>query len=213
MPPRPKFSAEQLQKAALRVVDRRGLHALSMRSLAAALRTGPMTLYNYVQNREALDALIVDAVMAEASYPAATGEWRADVRANAVATWRAIRSHPHALPLILARRGLHPTTLEPAEALLGALAASGRSGGELLAAFRAVHGFVMGFAQIRLAGKVSQRERAAGEADETVAHVRALSPLRFPKLVEAANAAARLSLDEEFEAALDVVLAGLERSR
>src|SRR5688572_17445064 len=127
MPPRPKFSAAQLQKAALRVVDRRGVHALSMRRLAAALRTGPMTLYNYVQNREALDALVVDAVMAQARYPAPTGDWREDVRANAVATWRAIRSHPHALPLVLARRGQHQTTLEPAEELLRALAASGRS--------------------------------------------------------------------------------------
>ncbi len=36
-----------------------------MRSLAAALGTGPMTLYNYVKDREELEGLVAEAVLAD----------------------------------------------------------------------------------------------------------------------------------------------------
>ena len=64
MPPSPKFTRPRLRDAALEIVDAWGLEALSMRSLASALGTGPMTLYNYVQSRDELDALVVEGVMA-----------------------------------------------------------------------------------------------------------------------------------------------------
>ena len=203
MPPSPKFTRPRLSEAALEIVDARGLPALTMRSLASALGTGPMTLYNYVQSRDELDALVVDGVMAGARWPAATGVWREDVRAMATATWDAIRAHPAALPLILARRSLTPALLEPGEMLLEALAASGRSGPDLLAAFRAVHGYIFGFALIRGA------ETLDG-ADATANRVQALAPDRFPRLVSVARAATASSLDAEFAGGLAVVLAGLE---
>lgn len=202
MPPPPKFTHQALQEAAVRIVDERGLEALSMRSLAAALGTGPMTLYNYVRDREALDALVVEGVMAGVEWPGETGDWRADIRLIATATWRALLAHPNALGLILARRTFHPSLLQPAEALLRALARSGLSDLALLAAFRAVHGYVIGFAQIRGTGE----RRDAG-----VERARAITPDQFPWLTEAATAAARVGLDEEFAAGLDVVVAGLGR--
>ena len=149
MPAPARYTREQLQRAALDLVDAQGVSALSMRALAGALGTGPMTIYNYVRDRDALDALVVEAVLARARWPEATGDWRRDVRAIVQAAWDAIGAHPHAIPLILSRRTLHDTTLEPAEALLDALSRSGRSGSALLAAFRAVMGFVTGLAQVR----------------------------------------------------------------
>ncbi len=202
MPPSPKFTRQRLSTIALELVDARGLGALTMRSLAQALGTGPMTLYNYVQSRDELDALVVEGVMAGARWPATTDVWREDARAMATATWDAIRAHPNALPLILARRSLSPSMLEPAEALLAALAAGGRSGPDLLAAFRAVHGYIFGFALIRGA-------ETAGGADASAERVQALPEGRFPRLVSVAREAARLTIDAEFAAGLEVVLAGL----
>ena len=65
MAPKAKFTRAQLQEAALALVDEQGLAALSMRTLAGTLGTGPMTLYNYVKDRDDLDALVVEAVLAE----------------------------------------------------------------------------------------------------------------------------------------------------
>jgi len=197
-----------VQDAALALVDRRGLAALSMRNLADALGTGPMTLYNYVRDRDALDALVVDAVMAEVALPAATQDWRQDVRMIAAATWRAVRRHPQVIPLLLTRRSLHAATLAPVEALLQALAASGRTGADLLVAFRTVSGFVAGLAQAQLPGKVASEVSSAIDPD--IARVQALTPDRFPRLQEIAEAAKRMPPERELQAGLDIILAGLE---
>jgi AcrR family transcriptional regulator len=203
MPPKPKFARVQLQAAALALVDEQGLAALSMRTLAGALGTGPMTLYNYVKDRDDLDALVVEAVLTEISRPRPRGDWQHDVRAIVEATWRTVRRHPNVIPLILTRRTLHETTLDWAEGLLDALALSGRSGTELLIAFRTVSGFVMGLAQAQLAGPLS------AETAPDVARAQALPRERYPRLIEIAKAATKLGADREFRAGLDIVMAGL----
>src|SRR5512139_3947337 len=203
MAPKAKFTRTQLQEAALALVDEQGLAALSMRTLAGALGTGPMTLYNYVKDRDELDALVVEAVLAEVKRPRAHADWQADVRAIVEATWRTVRRHPNVIPLVLTRRTLHETTLDWAEGLLDALARSGRSGTQLLVAFRTVSGFVMGLAQAQLAGPLTS------ETDPDIARAQALPPDRFPRLIEIAKAASRLDADREFRAGLDIVMAGL----
>jgi AcrR family transcriptional regulator len=208
MPPRPRFSASQLQAAALAIADEQGIDALTMRSLAAALGTGPMTLYNYVRDRDELDSLVVEAVMSEVAWTKTRkGDWQRRVTAICEAMWLSIRAHPNVIALILTRRSLHHATLVPAEALLQALADSGRSGRELLMAFRVVFGFVVGLAQAQLAGP--HPTASQGDSDPTIARVRSLSPEQFPKLVEIANAAAGIAPEEEFRAGLAIVLAGL----
>ncbi|MYV57097.1 TetR/AcrR family transcriptional regulator, partial [Streptomyces sp. SID3212] len=87
---RARFTVAEIQQQALAIVDRDGLAGLSMRSLAAALRTGPMTLYNYVKDREALEELVVDAVAAQVDLPEPTDDWAADTRAAAAALWHAV---------------------------------------------------------------------------------------------------------------------------
>jgi hypothetical protein len=183
-----------------------------MRALAARLGTGAMTIYNYVDGRDGLDALVTAAVLS--AVPAAgpppgdeSPDWRDEVRAAGTALWRAVRAHPNAIPLLLTRRTLDEATLDQAEALLSALRRAGFSGFELLTAFRAVSGFVTGFAQAELAGPLSA---ARGDGFDTVlARAQALPAERYAGLREIAEAAARAEPAAEFGAALDLVLAGL----
>ena len=200
-----KFSRPQLQTAALALVDAHGVDGLSMRALAAALGTGPMTLYNHVHDRRDLDVLVVEAVMGEAHLPRrSSADWRADVRAIATAAWRAVRTHPNAIPLILTRRSQSPAVFAWSEALLGALARSGRSQHRLLVAFRAVTALVMGFAQAELAGPLSVESPRA-----IIARFRALPAGRYPRLIEIAGAARRSAAEREFRDGLTLLLAGL----
>ena len=53
-----RFTVAEVREHAIGIVDRDGLGALSMRSLATALGTGPMMLYNYVNDRDELEVLI-----------------------------------------------------------------------------------------------------------------------------------------------------------
>lgn len=203
-----KFTHSQLQAAALALVDREGLAGLSMRALAGELGTGAMTLYNYVSQREDIDLLVVEAVIGEARWPLADyAQWQDEVRAIATALWQAVRAHPHAIPLILTRRSRSPAVFEVTEAMLRALARSGRSGLGLLVAFRAVSGLITGLAQSELAGPLALQ--ATESAELTIERFRALPAERFAHLIDIANAAANSTADIEFQASLDLLLAGL----
>ncbi|MGV9669271.1 TetR/AcrR family transcriptional regulator [Gordonia sp. NPDC003504] len=49
----------EIVDAAIRILERDGVDALSMRALASDLGVGPMTLYYYVPNKAALLSLVV----------------------------------------------------------------------------------------------------------------------------------------------------------
>lgn len=204
---RPRFSRAEVEDAAIAVLDREGAAGLTMRAVAQVLGTGPMTLYTYVDDRAGLDALVVDGVLRDVTLLAAPrADWRADVIAVAESIWRAVRPHPHAIPLILARRSRSATFLDTAEALLSALARSGLADTELLAAFRAVTTLATSFAMTELAGPLTTgRERPS----EVVKRFRALPPERYPRLIEIADAAVTSTPESEFRRGLTALLDGL----
>jgi AcrR family transcriptional regulator len=199
-----KFTLAQIQSAALTIVDRDGLAGLTMRSLATALETGPMTLYNYLNGRDGLEELVVDAVAAQVPVVAPTDDWAADVTATATVLWAAVRRHPATIPLVLTRRTSSGASLAPVEAMAAALARSGLDGFALLVAFRAVMGFVMGIAQAELAGPLSPQHdpRQAAQDMATIAGE------ANPTLARLTQVAGK-DPEREFREGLNVVLAGL----
>jgi AcrR family transcriptional regulator len=203
-----KFTREQLQQAALALVDAHGLAGLTMRALASELGTGAMTLYNYVSQREELELLVVEAVIGAARWaPDGDLPWHEELEALAVMLWRSIRTHPHVIPLILTRRSRSPAVFEVTEALLRTLARGGRTGDRLLIAFRAVSALIMGAAQAELAGPLTLQ---TGEsASETIARFQALPEGRFPHLIEIATAASGSDPETEFRAGLAILVDGL----
>jgi len=207
-----RFTREELQAKALSIVDEHGLEALSMRSLAQALGTGAMTLYNYVGTREELDVLVVEAVAGKATWVVPQGcRWEEELVVIARALWSAVRAHPHAVPLILTCRSRSPTTLRVAEALLASIARAGLQGDGLLIAFRSVMALIIGLAQGELAGPLALR---AGEsAEETIKRLRSLPADCFPCLREAADAAASSNPDHEFNESLRLLIVGIKNAK
>lgn len=203
-----RYTLTQVQDAALAVLDRGGVDGLTMRAVASELGTGPMTLYTYVDSRADLEALVVEAVLRDVEVPTGReGDWKADTRAIATAVWRAVRPHPHAVPLILARRGQSASFLAVAEALLSALGRSGRQGHDLLVAFRAVSTLATAFAQNEIGGPLSGPD--SGPA--TIRRFLELPQDRYPRLVEIADAARTSTPADEFARSLDALLDGLDR--
>src|SRR4029077_12348960 len=101
--------------------DAEELSALSTGPLAAAGGTGPMTVYNYVPDKEGLEELVVAAVAARVRGPAPTDVWQHAAYAIADAMWRGIRAHPAAIPLVLTRRTWSATGFAVAHALIAPL--------------------------------------------------------------------------------------------
>lgn len=61
--PRQKISVDEVVDAAIAMADEAGVDALSMRTLAARLEIGTMSLYTYVDSKAALIDLMIDRVL------------------------------------------------------------------------------------------------------------------------------------------------------
>lgn len=203
-----RFTIEDIRAQALKIVDQGGLGALTMRRLAADLGTGPMTIYNYVDDRHGLEELVVDAVADGLAVPDPTEDWLGDVNAIATALWTAVRRHPAAIPLILTRRTSTPSSFRAADALIGALRRGRFDGPQLLAAFRTVTGFVMGIAQAELAGPLSPAADASARA--AAGRIETLAAADYPNLAALAVIGSGSKPEDDFAAGLTLVLAGLE---
>ncbi|MDR0902839.1 MAG: TetR/AcrR family transcriptional regulator [Opitutaceae bacterium] len=76
-PAKAPLSVEAIVDAALEIMAREGLYSLGMRKIAAALDTGPASLYVYVDNFDSLRSLILDRALAKVTVPAPSrGDWR-----------------------------------------------------------------------------------------------------------------------------------------
>jgi AcrR family transcriptional regulator len=206
---RARFTVSDIATAALKIVDRDGLGGLSMRSLATALGTGPMTLYNYVKDRGELEDLVAEAVISEVKVPAPSDDWDADVRAIAVAMWETVRRHPNAVPLVLTRRTVSASSYAAADRLIAALRRAGLGDVDLLASFRAVLGLVMGSAQAELAGPLagSGRDR---EQNAVAARIGALAGAEHPHIAALAQVSRESTATADFARGLSILLAGIK---
>jgi AcrR family transcriptional regulator len=203
---RARFTIDEIASAALEIVDASGPGALSMRALAATLGTGPMTMYNYVADKEALEELVVAAVVADIDVPTASDDWRQDVHAIATAMWRGVRAHPAAVPLVLTRRMTSATGFAIADALVGALHRAGLPDRSRLSAFHAVLGLVTGAAQAELAGPLM---RGTGRAADAAARIGAVAGGQHPHIAALSEVAITTSVEDDFDGGLRMLIDGI----
>ena len=202
---RARFTTEQIAAAALEIVDNAGVGALSMRALAAALGTGPMTMYNYVPDKEGLEELVVAAVVAEVRVPEPTADWVEDVAAAAEAMRRGIRAHPAAIPLVLTRRTSSATGFAVADALIAALEHGELKDSDRLAAFHAVLALVSGAAQAELAGPFTR----GSTATDAAARIGSVAGTSYPHVEALSHVAMHTSVEQDFEEGLRMLLDGI----
>ena len=198
---RARFTTDEIADAALRIVDDSGVGALSMRSLAAALGTGPMTLYNYVADKEGLEELVVAAIVAEVRLPTPTDDWQRDAHAIACAMWQGIRAHPAAIPLVLTRRMSSSTGFAAADALISTLNRADLDDPDRLAAFHALLGFVTGSAQADLAGPL------------VAARIGSVAGTDHPNVEALSKVAAESTVEDDFDRGLSMLLDGIASRR
>ena len=109
------LSREAIVAAAIGIADREGIEAVSLRSVAAALDAGPMRLYGHVDSKDALLALMVDAVHAELVRPP-KGSVRKALTALAQSLRTSARKHPWFIGLLGGRPALGPNAFAHLEA-------------------------------------------------------------------------------------------------
>lgn len=143
------LTREAILGAALDMVDREGLKAVSMRRLGSSLGVEAMALYHHIDGKEALFDGLVEHVFAHASaQPFKGGDWREWMRAYAEGLLATLSAHPNVLPLVVSRPAQTPRNHKAMERALLELEESGFEPRLALDVVYALNGLVVGYAVI-----------------------------------------------------------------
>ena len=199
------LSREQVLDAALELVDREGVGALSMRRLGAELGVEAMTLYHYLPNKDALLDGIVERVMAQAETTLAGGPWDRALAGYARSLRAALLRHPGAALIVATRPAVTPDTLRAAERGLALLCAAGFPVGRALDTLNALTLFTVAHAASEAGTAAVNSAAAAGSQD----YVARLDEREFPLLTEAARSGAGTDDGARFEFAIAAFIRGV----
>jgi AcrR family transcriptional regulator len=212
---RPQLTRERVVAEALTVIAKEGAQALTMRTLAARLGVVPGALYHHVRNKEQLQDLVLDGVLAEIDCHVDHAQpWTQQIKLLAHRLRQVLERHPGVAGILKTRDPLGPHSLALAEAFLAPLQAAGFPDREAGLAFFLVVDYTVGFAVSSPRTSVNE-QRVRDTAIRTQLHefFRSLPPERFPALVALGEHVWLDNRDQRFTAGLDVLVDGLEHAR
>jgi TetR/AcrR family tetracycline transcriptional repressor len=212
---RPQLTREHVVAEALAVIAQHGVHALTMRALAARLGVVPGALYRHVRNKEQLQDLVLDNVLAEVDVRLDPSlGWTDQIKLLAHRLRQVLEAHPGVAGILKTRDPLGPHSLVLAEAFLGPLHAAGFPDRAAGLAFFLLLDYTIGFAVNSTPTSVNE-QRVRDPATRAHLHqfFRSLPPDRFPALVALGEHVWVDNRDERFTAGLQVLVDGLEHER
>jgi AcrR family transcriptional regulator len=212
---RRQLTRERVVAEALAVIAQGGVHALTMRRLAARLEVVPGALYRHVRDKQQLHDLVLDNVLAEVDvHVDASLDWTDQLKLVAHRLRQVLEDHPGVAGILKTRDPLGPHSLALAEAFLGPLQAAGFGDREAGLAFFLLVDYTIGFAVSGTPTSVNeQRVRDPATRAQLHQFFRSLPPDRFPALVALGEHVWVDNRDERFTTGLDVLVSGLESTR
>ncbi len=164
--PKPALTLEKIVRTAVRLADRDGLSALSMRTVAAELGVGTMSLYRYVPGKDELIALMVDHVNgpSEGLADLRGKEWRPALEMVAEGSWKLYTTSTWLLQINQARPVLGPHTMAGLDVTLEAMEGLPLNGQEKMGVLIALDSLVMGAARSHVLYQLAAQQ--SGVSDE-----------------------------------------------
>jgi AcrR family transcriptional regulator len=212
---RPQLTPQRIVTEALTVIAEDGIQALTMRRLATRLGVVPGAVYHHVRNKQQLQDLVLDNVLAEIDVHTdpALG-WTEQLKILAHRLRQVLEAHPGVAGILKTRDPLGPHSLALAEAFLEPLQAAGFGDRQAGLAFFLLVDYTIGFAVSSPRTSINeQRVRDAAIRTRLHEFFRSLPTERFPALVALGEHAWLDNRDERFTAGLDVLVDGLEHAR
>jgi AcrR family transcriptional regulator len=209
-----RLTRERVVAEALAVIAEDGVQALTMRSLAARLGVAPGALYRHVRNKQQLQDLVLDGVLAEVDVHLDPSlGWPEQLKVLAHRLRQVLEDHPGVAGILKTRDPLGPHSLALAEAFLSPLQAAGFHDRDAGLAFFLLVDYTIGFAVSSTPASVNeQRVRDPATRAQLHQFFRSLPPDRFPALVALGEHVWLDNRDQRFTAGLDALLAGLEQT-
>jgi AcrR family transcriptional regulator len=212
-PPSPKapITVDRIVDVAFRLVEAEGFDALTMRRLAAALQTGPASLYAHVRSKSELDDLLIGQLCSRVNLPAPDPEhWRAQILDVCAQMRDQYLRYPGISRAALAAVPNSLDTLRIAEGMLAILLAGGVPAQSAAWAIDAAFLYVSAYSF-----EVSLRRHAGDKADgqidgaELIERFRMLPVDRFPNTVAYARELTSGDGHDRFDFTLELLLRGL----
>ena len=206
---RPRLNKDRIVEGALLLADDVGMDAFTIRRLASALSVGPMTIYHYFPNKEAIIDAMVDAVYEQIVLPPTDKEWTHAIRLRCVSAREVLNRHPWAPPYMMSRTSPGPATLRHHDALLDCLRRGGLSLQMTAHAYAILDSFLHGFALEEASLPSGGDEDVQMTAEDMTA---AFDAKRYPRLFEFATEHVMqpgYGFDSSFEFGLDLIIDGL----
>lgn len=126
-PAKQPLSRDAIVTEALELLTREGVEGMSLRKVAAALDTGPASLYAYLENLQELQALVLDRALAgvETAAGAPQKDWRRRLTTLLTSYLEVLSGRPGLAQLAMNTVAAGPNALRIIEALLGLLEEAG----------------------------------------------------------------------------------------
>ncbi|MEU2288028.1 TetR/AcrR family transcriptional regulator [Streptomyces sp. NPDC013178] len=205
------LSRERIVEAAIGLADADGLGGVSLRKVAAVLGAGPMRLYGYIDTKEELFDLMVDAVYGEIQLPEPTSDWRSDMRAIAHETWSCALRHEWFAELLGGRPHLGPNALRYLEVSFAAF--GDRDVDTVMVAFGALNSYIVGALRTALAELNAERATGMTEDEWRLTRspylTRMVATGRYPALAKIMAETSYPDPAAVFDTGLDVLLDGI----
>jgi AcrR family transcriptional regulator len=199
-------------QAALEIVDRDGVDALSMRRLSDAVNRDTAVLYRHLPNKAAVLDGVAELVLTQLSVDTTDPDWAEQLRTVAHDFRQLALAHPNVVPLLVTRPlatplGQRPPgTLRPLEDVVTLLIAAGFSGEDALHIYRVLFAYLHGHVLDELQEIVESPE----ETDDVLRlGLHRLPITEFPHLRALAAALASYDGAAELDRGLDLLLNGL----
>jgi AcrR family transcriptional regulator len=209
---RAPISKHAVVDAALTLVDRDGLAALTIRKLASEVGAPPMSLYTHFGSKEQLLDLMFDRLVQRLFSAHGGSTWQHELETAARHVRSVLLVHPHWLPL-LTRTVVPASSLGFYDHVLRLMAEDGFSWDAAMHAFSSAMSFSLGFVLA---------QRMMTPSQDLVVPLRRFAQLKdaiprlargvYPHVVSAQTAFERWSFDEVFDLGLRSLISGIEAS-
>lgn len=201
------LTRQRVLRAALDLLDREGVDALTMRNLAREVGASPMSLYGHVADRQDVLDGVYELMLQEIPLPVPEEvAWQEAIRASFRSYRQALLNHPHATAAVVRRpaSGRSGVFVALMDASLGILRQAGLEIESALHAQRTLTGMTIGL----VIAEINLRERE--ESPGTGASV-LLPAGHFPYFIEALPLMLRADFGASFEAGVDLVIEAIEQ--
>jgi AcrR family transcriptional regulator len=209
---REKLNRDRIVDAALGIMDREGLEAVTMRRVAREVGVEAMSLYHHVADKDDLLDGVCARVMTDFRIPERDDRpWSERARHGAREWRRVLKSHPNVIALFAERS--KPMTevdsLRPMEYALSLIMESGADEREAVQVFNVLGGYIMGFVMMET-GQMFTAGALDAQQPDAAAIAATFPTAQLPCIAAALPHLATCDPDEQFEFGLDLLLGGLQ---